>query len=256
MPHARNDLVFVSFDDYGSPEKPALVLIFGFGMSMLDWFDFGYVERLRDHFRVVTVEPRGHGASTAPTDPSAYALSAMSSDIRAVLNHLHLDRAVLWGYSLGAKMALAFAGSDPERVAGLVLGGFEPHSEVDLSGDLVADRLSEGGEAWRALWQQMVDLPTATGERLIRSNTRGLLALRQAEADWPGLAAVPAKLSVPCLLYAGENCFFRAATSALKSLFSDGRYFERQGRNHFDLMLDPAWICDQVIASFSREPHS
>lgn len=258
MPHVRNGTTSVSYASCGDPPKPALTLVFGLSMSMLDWFELGYVDRLQEHFHVVAIEPRGHGASSAPDDPALYTLPSMSSDIRAVLDHLGIETATLWGYSLGAKILLSSAAADPQRVSGLVLGGFELHSEVDPSKDLVAETLARGPAAWRTLWQTMFEVPAAMGERLGQSNTPALRALRRAEVDWPTLTDAPSKLPVPCLLYAGEQCFFRAETSRMTALFPAGRYIERQGRNHFSLMLDAAWICDEVIASFSinRSPVS
>lgn len=255
MSYASNDRIRVSYDDVGDREKPALVLTFGFGMSSRDWFELGYVARLLPFFRLIAIEPRGHGDSTAPIQEQQYALPMMVSDIRAVLDHLSIPRAIMWGYSLGAKITLAFAGAHSDRVSGLVLGGLELHSSVDLTDDVVTSTLRRGGRAWRALWQRMVELPTGMSARLSRVDVAALIALRRAEAHWPSLADVPSTIAVPCLLYAGEHCFFRSATAAMEHSFPHARYIERQGRNHFAVMLDADWICDEVIASFAAAPH-
>lgn len=250
MPYAPNGAVSVHYKEWGSSERPALVLVFGFSMSASDWLDFGYINALKNHFRLIAVEPRGHGDSTASNDATDYELSKMAADITAVLDQLRIDRCVLWGYSLGAKIALACAGTSPHRFTALVLGGFELHSEVDLSQDLVAATLAKGGGAWLDLWQRMFTVPAPLAARLRQADTKALLALRQAEATWPDLSEVPATISAQCLLYAGEHCFYRAATEQMASTFPSARYLERPGLNHFSLMSEADWIGQRVISAF------
>jgi pimeloyl-ACP methyl ester carboxylesterase len=253
MSNVLNGLFSIHYQEFGAPHKPVLVLIFGISMTMDDWLDFSYIEYLQQHFRLIVIEPRGHGQSATPHLAKDYVLSAMAADISTVLNQLQIQKALVWGYSLGAKIALAWAGSAPERVYGLILGGFELHSIVDLSDDLVSSTLERGGNAWLALWQQMFTVPNGLGERLKQANTLALMALRQAEAAWPNLAEHAAKLSTPCIIYAGEYCFYRHACAEMKILFPNAIYLERAGKNHFDLMPDAKWICDEVIARFALE---
>src|ERR1700735_2476819 len=68
-------------------------------------------------YRVIVIDSRGHGRSTRDEQPYSYEL--MASDVLAVMNALHLDRAVLVGWSDGACTALILAANDPARVAGV-----------------------------------------------------------------------------------------------------------------------------------------
>lgn len=230
------------------------MLIFGFGMTCEDWEELGYVAALADRFRIVCVEPRGHGRSACPTDPADYALAAMASDVEAVIAALGLSRPILWGYSLGAKIAVAAAGRQPAAYEGLVLGGFEPHSEVNPPNDPVTRTLELGPAAWRDLWAQMLDVPPGMSARLESVNAEALLALRQAEGTWPTLAPALARIDLPALVYAADGCFFRDATAAAARELPQARYLERAGRNHFDLMTDSRWITAQVVQAFCTEP--
>jgi pimeloyl-ACP methyl ester carboxylesterase len=180
-----------------------------------------------------------------------YALEKMASDIEAVIDGLKLQNPILWGYSLGAKIALAAAGKNPSGYRGLILGGFELHSVVDVDDDLVAETFAQGPQAWLSLWRQMFDVPRGMAERLAVSDTKALHALRRAEARWPSLAGTPDKIEVPVLLYAGEHCFFRDATARMANQFPDVRYIEHPGRNHFDLMTESSWITPEAINNFT-----
>jgi len=71
--------------------------------------------------RLLTFECRGHG-ETRPLGPEEkISVETFTEDLRAFLNHLHLERVVMGGISMGAAIALRFALEYPERVMGLVL---------------------------------------------------------------------------------------------------------------------------------------
>jgi pimeloyl-ACP methyl ester carboxylesterase len=63
-------------------------------------------ERLRDRFRPVAVDLRGHGDSDAPASPEGFAFELMAADVLAVLDHLAVDDVVALGQSLGGGVAI------------------------------------------------------------------------------------------------------------------------------------------------------
>jgi pimeloyl-ACP methyl ester carboxylesterase len=68
----------------------------------------------------VAIDLRGHGHSDPPANRD-YSFVGMSADIAAVVEALKLERFLLVGHSMGGGASLAYAGSHPERIAGLVL---------------------------------------------------------------------------------------------------------------------------------------
>jgi len=84
------------------------------------------LDHLRRHRRAVALDLRGHGDSD-PADDGNYSIAGFADDVAAVADQLALRRFVLAGHSLGAEVAIEYAGRHPERVAGLLL--------VDPNGD-------------------------------------------------------------------------------------------------------------------------
>ncbi len=80
----------------------------------------GQVPYLAQHYRVVTIDPRGNGRSDRPTDPAAYGDLTMVADTVAVMDELGVERAVLVGVCGSAWWALLTAGLHPGRVQGVV----------------------------------------------------------------------------------------------------------------------------------------
>jgi pimeloyl-ACP methyl ester carboxylesterase len=71
--------------------------------------------------RVVVIDSRGHGRSTRDTRPYRYEL--MASDVLAVMDTLHLDKAAMVGWSDGACIAMVLASIAPGRVTGVLFFG-------------------------------------------------------------------------------------------------------------------------------------
>ena len=69
----------------------------------------------------ITFDQRGSGDSDHPDTAQAYTSASFADDLRAVLDHLDIERANVLGYSMGAIAALNFAISTPERVTKLIL---------------------------------------------------------------------------------------------------------------------------------------
>lgn len=74
---------------------------------------------LREHFRVLRFDARGHGASSVP--PAPYTFAQMARDLDGLFTAVGIDRAHLVGISLGGMVAQEFALAYPQRVASLAL---------------------------------------------------------------------------------------------------------------------------------------
>jgi len=98
-------------------EGPALVFAHGAGGSHVSWWQQAPV--LAQSHRCVTFDHRGFGLSREqPGGPGA---RAFVDDLRALLDHLGIERAALVGQSMGGWTVLGFAIQYPERSRALVL---------------------------------------------------------------------------------------------------------------------------------------
>src|SRR5687767_15023297 len=95
--------------------------------------------------RAVTVDLRGHGASDRPT--SRLSLDRLGRDVWAVGDDVGAKRAVIVGFSAGAKFAHYAALLQPARVAGLVLVAGCPASAIPFPEELQQDWVARAGDA-------------------------------------------------------------------------------------------------------------
>jgi pimeloyl-ACP methyl ester carboxylesterase len=79
-----------------------------------------WVTRLKDKFRVVTIDLPGHGL-TGEVPSGDYSSAAMVSVVNELANKLGLEHFVIGGNSMGGSIALRYALDHPEKITGLVL---------------------------------------------------------------------------------------------------------------------------------------
>jgi pimeloyl-ACP methyl ester carboxylesterase len=71
-------------------------------------------------YRVITIDHRGYGQSTAPaSDPGS--LQTYAQDALAVMDQLNVSKAIIGGMSMGGPIAFEMYRSAPERFMGLIL---------------------------------------------------------------------------------------------------------------------------------------
>ena len=81
-------------------------------------------------FRLVQYDARGHGESGYTQDEADYTWAAHAEDMRALLDGLGIERAMIGGGSMGAGVSITFALTHPERVEKLVLIAPPPLAET------------------------------------------------------------------------------------------------------------------------------
>jgi 3-oxoadipate enol-lactonase len=111
-----SDGVRIAWEESGAGEP--LLLVMGHRWSRRMWHPV--LDRLREEFRVITFDNRGSGESDAPAE--RYALSAMSMDAMRVLDAAGVERAHVFGISMGGVIAQDLAVHHRARVNRLVLG--------------------------------------------------------------------------------------------------------------------------------------
>ena len=104
----------------GGDGRP-VVLIHGWPLSD-EMFEYQYCDLLKAGFRVIGITLRGFGKSDKPY--SSYDYDIHAADIKAVMNILEIEDAVLVGFSMGGSVAIRYVSKDDgAHVSKLVLCG-------------------------------------------------------------------------------------------------------------------------------------
>jgi pimeloyl-ACP methyl ester carboxylesterase len=213
MPYVDSQGVRIYYEVEG--QGPPLVLIAGLTRNLKTWRLYGYTGELNVDYQLILVDPRGHGDSEKPHDPKSYNPELMTGDVVAVLNDLGVEKANYWGYSMGGRIGFQLSRYHPSRFSSYILGGMSPYPRRSETEKQAFNRgntmlrlgVEKGPEAVIAFFEKMRDRSYLVEEKeRIRSNDyKALYALRQNISKWPSTSDLLSRISVPCLLYAGEK---------------------------------------------------
>lgn len=219
-----------------SGSGPPLVLVDGFTMWAEQWVTAGYVSALEGRYRVIRVDPLGHGQSDKPHDAGAYTWRACISDLLAVVDAEHIDRAHWWGFSRGAFLVQDLAHFYPERVISAIFGSpVEDTGAVEMPAEPVPElfRMPGGIERWWAAHgfsdpEQVAVALSVNDVEALACVVEGMI---QSEAD--GEFPEYESWNMPALTYKGS---IERHYEPVLALLADGRMegHEVVGASHYD----------------------
>lgn len=108
----------VHYRDEGPRDAPVIVLLHGSNADLHTWQP--WVDRLKDRYRLIRYDQRGHGL-TGPAADEDYRQDAFTTDLEVFRTKLNLNRFILVGQSMGGGIAARYAMLHPDQLAGLVL---------------------------------------------------------------------------------------------------------------------------------------
>ena len=175
MPIAEVNGQRIYYDDTGGSGPP---VVFSHGLFMDHEMFAPQVEALKDRYRCITWDERGHACTASDTLP-AFTYYDSADDLAALLAHLGIERAVLAGMSQGGFLSLRCALTHPQIVRALILidtqagqedpaaleghmqlaGAWAEHGLSDemasiIEGIILGDGWS-GAKAWKDKWKQI-----------------------------------------------------------------------------------------------------
>jgi 3-oxoadipate enol-lactonase len=184
----------IGFDVVGEGEP--LVLLAGQANSRV-WWDSVRAELAAAH-RTIAVDAAGTGDSDDAVD-GRYSTARFADDVVAVLDHLGVERAHVYGTSMGGKTAQRLAIDHPGRLGALVLGCTTPGRRHGLTTPPDVVQLLIGPKRRETLIDLMYT-PSFTGDpmkvlgdaAMSPEATRGHKRASSQHEAWDGLPGVTA----------------------------------------------------------------
>jgi pimeloyl-ACP methyl ester carboxylesterase len=233
----------LAVDDGGSGDP--VVLVHSLAGHAGHWS--GQLAQLRKTRRAVALDLRGHGHSEPPKG-GEYAMEAQAGDVGAVADALGLERFALVGHSMGAGVALSYAGAEPQRVTHLLvadpIGDGTQTPEAEVRPFLEALDSPAYAETIEGYWSSIAGSDGAVLERLLRD-----LRETPRETVVGGLHAVMAFDPKPALAR------FRGPTLAVITPANDFPYSMHRlgaGLPHRVITGTGHWLQIDRPAEFSR----
>src|SRR3954452_6782572 len=233
MTHHEIDGVPIWFEEHGDPDGPPLIALHG-GMLTFDRSFGDVLPWLAQDRRVIGVELQGHGHT--PDTGRAMSINRFADDVAALLDHLGIEQADMWGFSLGALTATGVGVRHPEKVRRLVLAavnirpdGYHPEITAPEQDD---PRLptQEEFEQWHAAYDAVAPNPDDFFPFLER--------MQPVVHEWEGWTDDEIRsVTAPTMLVIGDRDFVRLDHAAeMLDLFPDCRLAVLPGTKHTEVM--------------------
>jgi pimeloyl-ACP methyl ester carboxylesterase len=235
--------VQIRYVDQGAGEP--VVLVHGYTNDIENnWIATGVLPNLAKDHRVIALDLRGHGKSDKPHDPKAYA--ELGLDVVRLLDHLHIVRAHIVGYSLGGIITAKLLTTNPDRfiTATLVAASARRTWTAKDERDAEATAVDlEGGVPYRSLIlvTAPTDQPPPT-EEAIRESSQRLVekndplahaALTRARREQVVTDSQMAAVQVPALAIVGTADPAVAGVKMLKAAWPALQVVTVEGATHW-----------------------
>ncbi|MAH69233.1 MAG: alpha/beta hydrolase [Afipia sp.] len=250
MPSFKNGSVELSYLDEG--EGDPIVLVHGFASSKnVNWAYPGWTSTLtKAGRRVIALDLRGHGESTKLYDSEDYHIGTMAGDVRALMDHLNIERADMMGYSMGGRITAYLGQRSPERLRNIILGGIGMGLiEGGGPGENVASALEAAslddvtdpvGRTFRAFADQ-----TRSDRRALAACLRGSRRLMTRDEA--------AAIAVPTLIAVGTTDDIAGSASRLAEVIPGAQVLDIPNRDHMRAVGDRVYK-DGVLEFLAKRP--
>lgn len=109
--------IMISYNDEGKIGDPVIIFIHGFPFNKSMWNK--QAEALKENYRVIAYDVRGHGNSDTGTED--FSIDLFANDLIGLMDALKIDKAMLCGLSMGGYIALNAVENYPDRFDALIL---------------------------------------------------------------------------------------------------------------------------------------
>ena len=238
----------INYQIDGSDGAPWIVFSNSLATTTAMWDD--QAAGLKDKFRVLRYDQRGHGATSAPV--GRYLFDTLLADALALMDALSIGKAHFAGLSMGGATALGLAERHPDRFDRVIVCD-SPCQSTPQSSAQWEDRIKVAQEkGMEALVEPTLGrwFPAETVARnpphldkvrgMIRATpVAGFIGCAAALADHDYATAI-ASVKRPVLFLCGEKDAPAPAMKKLNEKLAGSRYVELPGAGHISNMDAPA----------------
>jgi pimeloyl-ACP methyl ester carboxylesterase len=262
MPFFDNEGVKIYYEIEG--EGPPVIMIHGFASNIKsNWKVTNWVDVLKDDYKLILVDCRGHGNSDKPKDATQYG-EKMNEDIVKLLDHLSIEKANFFGYSMGARITTDILLQKQERFISAIIGGFPLYyprkgtkfiTKVmmkkwikSLKKANLDDIKNKAALRFRKVISEFADSHLQDLEALVYIlegdiQRNGLLPTNPERKE--GLK----KVNVPIMtVFGADDDILKKSKSTGAQLVPGSCYFQIEGKNHITVVADPKF--HMVVKAF------
>jgi len=119
MPYFETGNLRLYYEDVGQGQP--IISNHGLAEDCGYWRDTGVTAKLAEHYRVVSMDMRGHGQTIVTSEPWGFDVETMADDFDMLADHLGIEKFHLLSHATGGMVAARYAMTRSERLFSLIL---------------------------------------------------------------------------------------------------------------------------------------
>lgn len=210
------------------------ILLFNGASDNMNAWDPSFLKGISSNHTVIVFDSRGVGNTTAGSKP--YSMQLLANDTAGLLDALNIDKADVFGYSLGSFIAQQFAVMYPEKTNSLILvasmcggkdGINQPAEFIKLQSEIVNKSLNNVpisqeemkslvtaslGSGWIKLHPESLDIPANMTFQQMKPglspdtmNNQNNVGHSWTATNWSGACDELARIAKPTLVITGTD---------------------------------------------------
>ncbi len=278
MPTLQHKNAKIFYEDSGTGEP--IITVHGMSFNNTYWSQSGISTKLSEHYRVISMDMRGHGRTQVEGEPLGFEVDTIGDDIEALANALGLQRFHLLGHSTGGMVAVRYAMRDSKRLISLMLTSTSSATVLMSTGDESvrrqrANKFANGFEkhTWDQLFasfrqnpfpffESLAQHPSRefmwqTVEEILRLNDPKLIAtfVRSFFTDPDPQIKKLGQISCPTLILYGEHdSLFIEPSQLMARTIPVVKYVVLEGVGHIIAIEAPARTCYEILNFIKNLP--
>ena len=264
MKHAANNLsvtlsnITVSYNEEGPENAPVIIFIHGFPLNKSMWDK--QMIALKDKYRVIAYDVRGHGDSEA--GDGDFSIELFVNDLLGMMDVLKVEKTVLCGLSMGGYIALNAVTKHPDRFDALVLSDtncLDDTSEAKEKRLKAIDNIRENGVekfadesiknlfALESFTTREAEIAAAK-EMIVKTSNQSLFSTINALAQRKETCSILPEIKVPVLIMVGEEDKITPpeASKLMHDNIKDSRLSIIENAGHLSNMENPDRFNEQL----------
>jgi len=258
MKTVRVDDIGIAYREVG--EGDPIVMITGSSATM-DMWSPALLDALSLHHRLIIFDNRGMGCTT--TSEKAFTIPLFAEDTAGLMDALGIERADIFGWSMGSYIAQELALHHPEKVGRMVLYAAGPGGEAAvLPSEAVIEILENTSGSpeeqgvrllsvlFPAAWMEENPSPLAYFPRVTETTLpESIIRQNRACEEWNGTASRLSSIAAPVLLVMGsEDVIVPPANSyILGEGIPDSWIVKVPGGGHGLMYQEPQKMADIIL---------
>lgn len=239
----------IAYDDVGTGLPVVFLHAFPLNRTMWD----PQVTALVTESRCIAIDLRGFGESSG-AEP--FTMDQYADDVAAVLDSLHIERAVITGLSMGGYVAFAFWRRHRARVRALVLADTRAAADTieaserrralieiaESQGSTAVANAQIAGLVGKTTREKRPDIFDAMHRMMAQAPVEGVVGALEAMIERPDSTATCATIDVPTLVVVGDEDVLTPPKEAraLADAIRGSRLEILQGAGHLSNVERPA----------------